>query len=67
MTESRWAGQIFMPPLVLQYVFIGTVVYGMEYFVFITLFLSTGLTGVEEYPRRTSSRAIAGWKSDKLE
>jgi cytochrome c oxidase cbb3-type subunit 3 len=47
----------FMPPW-LQYVFIGTVVYGIGYFVFYTV-LGTGLTGVEEYQEELRVEAIA--------
>jgi cytochrome c oxidase cbb3-type subunit 3 len=47
----------FMPPW-LQYVFIGTVVYGIGYFVYYTV-LGTGLTGVEEYQEELRVEAIA--------
>jgi cytochrome c oxidase cbb3-type subunit 3 len=47
----------FMPPW-LQYVFIGTVVYGIGYFVFYTV-LGTGLTGVEEYQEELRVEAVA--------
>lgn len=47
----------FMPPW-LQYVFIGTVVYGVGYFVFYTV-LGTGLTGVEEYQEELRVEALA--------
>jgi cytochrome c oxidase cbb3-type subunit 3 len=47
----------FMPPW-LQYVFIGTVVYGVGYFVYYTV-LGTGLTGVEEYQEELRVEAVA--------
>ena len=47
----------FMPPW-LQYVFLGTVVFGVGYFVYYTV-LGTGLTGVEEYQEELRVEAIA--------
>lgn len=47
----------FMPPW-LQYVFIGTVVYAIGYFVFYTV-LGTGLTGLEEYQEELRVEAIS--------
>lgn len=47
----------FMPPW-LQYVFIGTVVYAIGYFVYYTV-LGTGLTGLEEYQEELRIEAIA--------
>ncbi len=47
----------FMPPW-LQYVFIGTVVFGVGYFVYYTV-LGTGLTGLEEYQEELRVEAVA--------
>lgn len=47
----------FMPPW-LQYVFLGTVVFGVGYFVYYTV-LGTGLTGLEEYQEELRVEAIA--------
>jgi len=47
----------FMPPW-LQYVFLGTVVFGIGYFVYYTV-LGTGLTGLEEYQEELRVEAIA--------
>ncbi len=47
----------FMPPW-LQYVFIGTVIFGVSYFVYYSV-LGTGLTGEEEYQEELRIEAIA--------
>jgi len=61
MTDHSYDGiselDNFMPPW-LQYVFLGTVAFGIGYFVYYTV-LGTGLTGVEEYQEELRLEAIA--------